>query len=423
MNCDELKDLLDDYLNNNLDKDNIVELEKHLKNCSDCQNELNAEKKFLELIKQLEVKKAPMGLSSNVREHLKAEKTQRSEMNIFKNIFAPSKMKMSFQIAAILLIVITASYSFIFLKSQFGSMSQIKATEFLDSVGTAEKSPTLARKKINASVAQKPAERVAINEDAIEKAQSAESESDVQLPAKELFFNTAEKSDAPKQSAVPTSEPIIASTKVSADADIKEPPSAKTTPIAQESQKQEVVEVKEKTLLAKTEAPNAQPLPQDQVSAPTPANVEVKKEVLAEAKPDVETKTNIVAPTFASHFEIVKSINKYIYSNDTSKSDNAVKKILQDFGIYTDKVDTVFDPSTHELKYKIYVCLVHNENLGKFQNSLSIQTSAKNLPNESDKGIGKDRPTRIDVAKIPAPQKDKFKGEMSKVIIYIITSP
>lgn len=73
MNCDEIRELLSLYIDNDLDKEQMIELEKHLLVCDVCKKELDEMVLVINAMKNLSEVTIPAQFDFRLRESLKSE--------------------------------------------------------------------------------------------------------------------------------------------------------------------------------------------------------------------------------------------------------------------------------------------------------------------------------------------------------------
>lgn len=71
MNCDEIRELLSLYIDNNLDQEQMIEIEKHLLVCDACKNEFDGIVLVINAMKNLPEVEIPTHFDSELRENLK----------------------------------------------------------------------------------------------------------------------------------------------------------------------------------------------------------------------------------------------------------------------------------------------------------------------------------------------------------------
>ena len=88
--CEDFSALLNDYLDNNLDENQIKSLEQHLKSCTNCKEELKDLKETIEKVNQLKdinIPEAKDSFSTDIINQLKSE-TKPAKIYYFKYIAA-----------------------------------------------------------------------------------------------------------------------------------------------------------------------------------------------------------------------------------------------------------------------------------------------------------------------------------------------
>lgn len=84
MNCKYIQDLLIEYIENNLNQEQVNEVENHLTSCENCRNEYEHAKQFLHTINDIEDEQPSANLSMKFNQLLEEEKeNQRQESNQF----------------------------------------------------------------------------------------------------------------------------------------------------------------------------------------------------------------------------------------------------------------------------------------------------------------------------------------------------
>ena len=107
MNCQEIKELSSDYLDQQLAPHQVLLFEEHLKDCSNCRLEVETLRTTVSLIGSLdEIKTSPDFLS---QVHRKIEK-RGGLSRLWTWIFEPPKLKVPLEVTALLLVSITAFY-------------------------------------------------------------------------------------------------------------------------------------------------------------------------------------------------------------------------------------------------------------------------------------------------------------------------
>src|SRR5262249_35339539 len=80
MNCEQGEELINAYLDGELDERRRSELEQHLRSCSTCQEELERQRQFREeVLSQLPSFQAPRDLRTKVQAVIRQEQRSRSE--------------------------------------------------------------------------------------------------------------------------------------------------------------------------------------------------------------------------------------------------------------------------------------------------------------------------------------------------------
>lgn len=85
MNCNEVRELLSLYIDDELDKNEKLLVEEHLKVCEECQKELEEYKKIIQALQEIPDEEPPLGYCKRLHEKLlaaEAEKTDFHEPNI-----------------------------------------------------------------------------------------------------------------------------------------------------------------------------------------------------------------------------------------------------------------------------------------------------------------------------------------------------
>ena len=77
ISCKEIADLILDYLENNLDAENIKEFDRHIEGCVDCHAFLNTYKKTVSLTRQIPCEEIPDELRSRLSSLLKKRKKEK----------------------------------------------------------------------------------------------------------------------------------------------------------------------------------------------------------------------------------------------------------------------------------------------------------------------------------------------------------
>lgn len=93
MNCDEVRNLLSSYLDNETDEDEKLLIEEHINNCDECKKELEEYKKIIKALNELPDEEPPSGYCKRLH-----EKLLNSKVTVFKDesaikIDTPKKRK------------------------------------------------------------------------------------------------------------------------------------------------------------------------------------------------------------------------------------------------------------------------------------------------------------------------------------------
>jgi len=81
MNCNEIKDLLSLYVDDELNEEEKKMVEEHLQNCEDCQKELEEYKKIIQALKNLPEEEPPVGYCKRLHEKLLSEEAPNKIIN------------------------------------------------------------------------------------------------------------------------------------------------------------------------------------------------------------------------------------------------------------------------------------------------------------------------------------------------------
>ncbi len=73
MNCENYKNIIPEYISDELDGNIRIEFEAHIKDCADCRNDLKSERSILALINE-DIHEVPSGLNESVLSKLPAGK-------------------------------------------------------------------------------------------------------------------------------------------------------------------------------------------------------------------------------------------------------------------------------------------------------------------------------------------------------------
>ena len=99
MKCNNIRLLLDEYINNTLDDKKRSLVEKHLKSCKNCQNELEYLIKYFSLAKNIPQKEAPGNFLDNINKKI----SEKTFIDRIKNTFLyPVKIKAPIEIFGLL---------------------------------------------------------------------------------------------------------------------------------------------------------------------------------------------------------------------------------------------------------------------------------------------------------------------------------
>nr|WP_312579012.1 DUF4349 domain-containing protein [Sedimentibacter sp.] len=127
MNCNEIKEMLSLYIDDELDNKNKKIVEEHVENCEDCRNELEQYKKMIYMLQNLIEEEPPKGYCKRLHEKLLKTKQQ-------KKISARSRWIKYGSIAAAFVLVVSAIYiSSNFSNFRMGSSAKSKNNVSYDS--------------------------------------------------------------------------------------------------------------------------------------------------------------------------------------------------------------------------------------------------------------------------------------------------
>ncbi len=111
MNCREAKNLLFQYIENSLDKDQYSEIKKHLESCKKCSVELAEIKNYRKEMASLKIKKAPADFLEQINRRIDDEDKQRS---IFRVLFFPVKIKIPIEATGLIAACIFIFFVFLY---------------------------------------------------------------------------------------------------------------------------------------------------------------------------------------------------------------------------------------------------------------------------------------------------------------------
>ncbi len=123
MNCNDIKSLLLDYLDNNLDKKTKLEIEKHLDHCKICSNELSQIRLLNEKISNMNKIENPRHLFDTFMLNLEKEKNRLKKWSFGINSSS------LFRIAASILIFITGLLTGVLVVTGYLEKTRIKKME------------------------------------------------------------------------------------------------------------------------------------------------------------------------------------------------------------------------------------------------------------------------------------------------------
>ncbi len=93
MNCNDVKDNLSLYIDDELNEDEKKLMDEHLKNCPECSRELEEYKKLIQMLNELPDEEPPAGYCKRLHEKLmNAKLTEKEESEIAKITDAPKKI-------------------------------------------------------------------------------------------------------------------------------------------------------------------------------------------------------------------------------------------------------------------------------------------------------------------------------------------
>lgn len=107
MNCNEVKELISEYIDKQLDSKMNAEFEEHIRTCEDCRKELNEMKSMLDLLKDLPSEELPKDFKINLHNRLleeQAKQKKKMKFNIFANRYARVCTSIAAGIALIILL-------------------------------------------------------------------------------------------------------------------------------------------------------------------------------------------------------------------------------------------------------------------------------------------------------------------------------
>ncbi|HHV97235.1 MAG TPA: hypothetical protein GXX37_12330 [Clostridiaceae bacterium] len=108
MNCEQVKDSISHYIDNELDEKECSEFEKHIKSCEACRNELNEILETVELLRSIPQVELPSNFKQELHEKLikvKEEEEEKSRKKKGLLFFRNSYFKTISSVAAVVLII------------------------------------------------------------------------------------------------------------------------------------------------------------------------------------------------------------------------------------------------------------------------------------------------------------------------------
>lgn len=81
MNCNEVRELLSLYIDDELDENEKLLVEEHLKTCEECQKELEEYKKIIQALQEIPDEEPPLGYCKRLHEKLLAAEAEKSEFH------------------------------------------------------------------------------------------------------------------------------------------------------------------------------------------------------------------------------------------------------------------------------------------------------------------------------------------------------
>lgn len=103
MKCDDVKLLLDEYLEGSLPAGDAAQVKEHLGKCADCRGELQFLRKYLKKMEKFPALKAPDDLLENIRRKIDAP----ARGALVSRLFFPLKIKVPLEAAALLALAVT----------------------------------------------------------------------------------------------------------------------------------------------------------------------------------------------------------------------------------------------------------------------------------------------------------------------------
>jgi Putative zinc-finger len=98
MECPEIKGYLSEYLDSELDAEKSARIERHLKSCPDCREELDALRKVIETLGSMDAMEAPGGFMEEVHQRIERRSWVSS---ISRRLFVPFRVKIPIQAASL----------------------------------------------------------------------------------------------------------------------------------------------------------------------------------------------------------------------------------------------------------------------------------------------------------------------------------
>lgn len=108
MKCDEIKTLLDEYLDGTLPEDIRETVKKHVQACPECKEELRFLKQYMKSVKTIATVKAPDDFLEELHRRINAP----ARTGIIQKLFVPVKIKVPLEAAAVAALAVTGMLLF-----------------------------------------------------------------------------------------------------------------------------------------------------------------------------------------------------------------------------------------------------------------------------------------------------------------------